>query len=157
MKANTRILFFEKEKLIFQFFNHGQKQDEIVLNSGYELVANTYFKNDIPSEEETEYAINFIEDELMSNKKLVSNNEELVIQSQIVEEVFHKYTINQKVIQRQEIEDLFSKIARVVMRKYATEGLEITRESFAVLLLIREITHHLKFNYITFSLDSDTV
>ncbi|WP_320052982.1 hypothetical protein [uncultured Acetobacteroides sp.] len=154
MKESSRVLYVEKEKLTFQFFSNGQKQDEVVLNAGYQLIADRFFKSNIPTEGETDYAINFIEDELMSNKKLVGDNEGLAILSPIVEEVFRKYAINQPTIQRQEIEDLFSLAARVVMSRHLPEGLELNSVNFAVILLLREISHHLKFTHITFTTES---
>lgn len=149
MKDHTHILHLEKEKLILHSFKHEQKQDEISFDLGYGYIADTFFKNDLPTETETEDAINFIEDELMRPKNLNHNHERLITKNVIIKEVFQKFGIDREVIQRQEIEDVFSNLARIIRRKYGTEGLEITAESFAVVLLLREITHHLNFEAFT--------
>ncbi len=144
-----RIVNFEDEILRFQFVENDDFKDEILLKAGFRFLAKTFFRNDIPTEAETEYAINYIEDELMSNKKLLNNNETLFTSDEKVADLFHKNGIDKTEYTRQEIESLFNAYASVVMGKPSSLiPVKITREDFALLLTLREIMHHLDFKSI---------
>lgn len=147
--GTVRLLAIEKEILRFQFLVNHSLQKEITLEAGYQTIANRFFQQDIPTEAETEYAINYIEDELMSSKDLLNRNETLVSSDQHLAEVFHKNGFTQSTFSRREVENLFTQYAYVVMgRLSSVKRSAITREDFATLLLLREITHHLDFEAI---------
>lgn len=150
MENNICVLLIEKETLTFDFQNSEQQNDEVVLKAGYQHISDTYLKGHIPSEAEVEYAINYIEDELMSNKLLINTNEELIVKSQIAKGVFQKYITFSKTLSRDEIERLFNRLARAVVSKDSSDFLTLNSLDFAIVLLLREITHHLKFSQITF-------
>jgi len=146
-----RILSIEDEVLHFQYLENEELKDEILLKTGFRYLAETFFRNDIPTEAETEYAINYIEDELMSNKKLRNNNETLISADEKIAELFRKNGLDKNEFSRQEIENLFNSYAYVIMGKPSSLlPVNTTREDFALLLALREIMHHLNFEKIYF-------
>jgi len=118
---------------------------KIRLDFGYETIAGKYFKKDIPGEAEVEYAINFIEDELMSHEELVNDGDALYIDEKFMMDLI-KPENGTRVITRQEIEEIFTKYALVSMgRSPIYDNVEINKERYAKLLILREIMHHLDF------------
>lgn len=139
-------LNIEKEVLTFQF----QKDNEIVkqftLSAGYKRISDTFFNRDIPNEAEVEFAINAIENELMRNKDLLERKGYLFTSDRNLIAFFNKNGSNEHTYSRQDVEDLFSKYARVMMGAPSSEiNAEITREDVAIVLILREIMHHLDF------------
>ncbi|GET23321.1 hypothetical protein [Prolixibacter denitrificans] len=145
----VRLLAIEKEILRFQFLVNHSLQKEITLEAGYQTIANRFFQQDIPTEAETEYAINYIEDELMSSKDLLNRNEILISSDEHMAEVFRKNDFAQSRYSRREVESLFSQYASIITgRPSSLNRQSVTREDFATILLLREITHHLGFEAI---------
>ena len=127
-----------------------QLNKEIILPAGYQYLVERFFKHDIPTDSETEYAINYIEDELMSNTELQNNQENLYSADKKLINIFHKNGIEAHYQSRKSIEDLFSQYARVIIGASASElQTNITREDFATVLVLREIMHHLDFEALT--------
>jgi len=148
----TRFLTIGENELIFQFIQDNESNKEIILPVGYQSLVESFFKRDIPSESETEYAINYIEDELMSNTELQNNHANLYSADKNIINIFRKNGIDTDSLSRRSIEDLFSQYARVVMGAPASElQTKITREDFATVLVLREIMHHLDFEALTLS------
>ncbi len=146
----TRQLSIIEEVLQFDFSIDNSLQKSISLNFGYEVVTSKFFKNHIPTEAETEYAIYFIEDHLMSNKELINQQETLVSESKALADVLAKNGLQKGKHSRRTIEDLFNNYARIVMGTPSTlMDIEITKEDFATLLILREIMHHLNFESIS--------
>ncbi len=149
LNGKVRLLSFEKDELQFQYFQDNELQKEIRLPAGYGLVADKFFHQPIPTDAETDYAINYIEDELMSNSELTQNNEVLLTADENLIELFRKNELNENVYTRQAVEDLFSSYARVIMGAPTFYlKAEITATDFAILLVLREIMHHLNFDSI---------
>jgi len=147
--GTVRVLNIDEEVLRFQYLVNHSLQKEITLKAGYQTIAARFFRQDIPTEAETEYAINYIEDELMSNKELLNKGETLVSSDQHLAEVFHKNGLEKSTYSRQEVENLFSQYAYVIMGQPSLLNLmAVTREDFATILLLREIIHHLGFEAI---------
>ena len=142
-------LIMEEEWLRFQFQQEKEITNEVTLPLGYKLLVTKFFKQDIPTEAETEYAINYIEDELMSNKTLRNELKELYIPDKRILEVFQKNGSSDYSYSRQRVEDLFSRYAYTIMGGAITETQSaITREDFSTILILREILHHLNFETI---------
>ena len=57
---HKRILSIEDEVLHFQYLENEELKDEILLKTGFRYLAETFFRNDIPTEAETEYSYNFV-------------------------------------------------------------------------------------------------
>ncbi|MGE0079352.1 MAG: hypothetical protein AB7S48_15940 [Bacteroidales bacterium] len=139
-------LTIEDDLLIFKMQQDNKVIQEVALNAGYRFIANKFFEHEIPTESETDYAINYIEDELMSNKTLQQNNKELYTSDSTIIGVLRKNSITTTINSRQSIEDLFSRYARVIVGAPASElPAAITRNDFAAILVLREILHHLNF------------
>jgi len=146
---NTRVLNIDKQTLSFEYKKEDALQKVIELPLGYEAVTSKFFKSSMPTEAETEYAINFIEDHLMSNKEFINHQEILVSQSKSLADVLSKNGLLQGEHSRKTIEDLFNNYARIVMGTPSTLiDIEITKEDFAALLVLREVLHHLNFESI---------
>lgn len=147
--GTVRLLSIEKEVLRFQFLVNHSLQKEIALKAGYQTIADRFFRQDISTEAETEYAINYIEDELMSCKDLLNRKEILVSSDEHLAEVFRKNDFTQSKYSRHEVESLFSQYASIITgRPSSLNRQTVTREDFATILLLREITHHLGFEAI---------
>jgi len=149
LNGKLRLLSFEEDKLQFQYFQDNELQKEIKLPAGYGLVAGKFFHHPIPTDAETDYAINYIEDELMSNSELTQHDEKLFTADENLIELFRKNELYENVYTRQEVEDLFSSYARVIMGAPSFYlKAEITAKDFSILLVLREIMHHLDFDSI---------
>jgi hypothetical protein len=85
----------------------------------------------------------------MSNKELQNRDETLISKDQALVAVFHKNGRENGIYYRKNAEELFSQYARVITGAPGS-GINtvITREDFAIVLLLREIMHHLRFDSI---------
>jgi hypothetical protein len=147
--SNIRIVSIGKEELRFLYLDGEKQSKEVLLKAGYEYISKTFYKHDIPTEAEVEYAINFIEDELMSEKSLLNNNERFLCLDQAVLEILQKNNESKELYSSRDIENIFSGYARLSMGEpISRSGLQTTREDFAIILILREIMHHLKFKEI---------
>lgn len=147
--SGIRILSIEKEMLRFQYIKERKLTKEIVLKAGYEYISSTFYKHEIPTESEIEYAINHIEDELMSSKELLNNDEKLVCTNKLLIELLRKNGEFKETYTSRNIEDIFSKYANLSMGEpISRSGLSTTKDDFAIILTLREIMHHLKFKEI---------
>ncbi len=82
----------------------------------------------------------------MSNKELYSQQGTLESESEILANVLLKNGLQQGPHSRKTIEDLFNNYARIVMGTPGTMmGIDVTKEDFAAVLILREIMHHLDF------------
>lgn len=140
-------LILENELLRFRMMDGIDMKQEIVLKLGYRFIAGRFFKHEIPTFDETDYAINYIEDELMSDKTLLQSNKELFTADNKIKDVFQKNKITGNPITRQRVEDLFNRYARAIMgAPLSTLNAGINAEDFAIILVLREIMHHLDFD-----------
>ncbi|HSH42618.1 MAG TPA: hypothetical protein VK973_10900, partial [Arenicellales bacterium] len=151
-EGSNCLLNMEEDVLRFQFQKDNETVKQITLNSGYKRIADTFFKRNIPNEAEIESAINCIEDELMSNKGLLGRKGYLFSSDRKLISIFNKNGLVEHSYSRQSVEDLFSRYARVMMGAPASEvDAEITREDVAIILVLREIMHHLDFEELRIS------
>lgn len=147
----VRLLRMEKEWLVFEFYEGKNLRNEIRLKTGYETIVQRFFKRSIPTESEIEYTINYIEDELMSRlKELQNRNEKLVCADKMLADIFKRNYELKNSYSRRNIEDLFTRYAYISMgQPLASSRLTVRANDFAILLLLREILHHLDFKKLT--------
>ncbi len=144
--GNVRVVTIEKDKVRFFYYKEKSLVKEIALKIGYEFISGAYFKQDIPNEVEIEYAINYIEDELMSKKELINNGEKLVSVDKSLIEFFNKNGEVKSIYTQRNIEDIFGKYASIVMGEpLSRNNMVVNREDIAIILVLREIVHHLNF------------
>lgn len=147
--TNIRFLTIDSETVTFTFITDKKYRNEIIINIGFQKIAKNYFKRSIPSESEVEYAINYIEDELMRFKELINNGEVLFSNNEIIMDIFSSQNSDKNEYSRQTIENLFTKYANLSMNNLnISTNLDITHEKYAILLILREIMHHLDFEKI---------
>jgi len=145
-KDKKRLMSIEPNELSFTFCHNNVRVNQIVLPIGYNSIAVGYFKHTIPTVSEVDYAINVIEDALMSNKALVNNSEQLYASSALLSGLLIANVGAKNVFSRQEIEELFTQYANVSMGvPQLRYGIEVNSIDFALLLLVRETMHHLNF------------
>lgn len=145
--GTVRLLRLEKEELVFEFYEEKELRNEIRLKAGYAFLTQRFFHHEIPTESEIEYAINTIEDELMSRlNELRNQNEKLVCADEQLADIFIRNDEVKDSYSRQNIEALFTRYAYVSMgQPLAVSQLSVKPYDFALLLLLREIVHHLDF------------
>ncbi|MFB6341915.1 hypothetical protein ACE1ET_09335 [Saccharicrinis sp. FJH62] len=145
-------LMMENEVLRFQIFQNNVLNQEVVLKAGYEFISGKFFRHDIPTYDETDYAINHIEDQLMTHKSRIQSSRELCTSDEELKNVFRKNDLNENSYSRESIEKLFSSYARVIMGAPISElKAGVTQKDYAIVLVLREIMHHLDFEYLNFS------
>lgn len=145
IKGKTRYLEIGMENITFVYIENMENKIEKEVNIGYIKISKSFFKSKIPTESEVENAINYIEDELMKDKELVSSGEELISEDKGIREILG----NKESYSREEMEEIFTKYALLSMGQSAVfNKIEINHEKYAKLLVLREIMHHLNFKKI---------
>ena len=143
----VRELKIEDNFLDFRFLENGILKNEISIQAGADYVCKGYFKGDIPKDDEVEISIYYVEETALSNKALMNNNESLVIDHELVPEIFGKKP--GEVISFSEIEsvnlDFFDYIAGVPA---SVIHLDFSKEKFTIVLIMRAIMHVLKFKQV---------
>ena len=143
-----RIVNIDDRKIEFIYIKNRSIAKRIELDFGIKIIEEKYFKSDVPSEADVEYAINFIEDGLMSNEELVNDEDELYMDDKFMRGILNRENEN-KEMTRQEIEEIFTTYALVSMgRSPVYDDVEMNKEKYAKLLILREIMHHLNFTRI---------
>jgi hypothetical protein len=150
---NYRELRFEDKSIIFILAQGGKVSAETRLDLGPEVISTRFFKHDIPTEAEVEAAINYIEDELMSDSSLICGGEGLVTADEGVARALGLEPGLSRFYPRQEVEELFTEYALVSMgRSPALSGVTMEPRAFARILALREVLHHLNFGGLTVAL-----
>lgn len=146
------ILNLEENKITFHLLGDNNPKSKIILKMGYRTIAQLFFKQNIPTEAEMDYAINFIEEELMRDRRLIGEKGELLTSFEPLAEIFRKNNLLDKTISRRRVEDLFTAYAEVIMgARTSLWQAEITAEDVALILLMREIMYHLDFQVLIFT------
>ena len=146
IEEKIRYLVIGTDTIKFIYIENREIINEKEVKIGYMKVASSFFKSKIPSESEVESAINYIEDELMRDKELISKNEELICMDRGLIEILG----NKDSYTREEMEEMFTKYALLSMgQSHVYNKIEINHEKYAKLLVLREIMHHLNFKNIT--------
>ncbi|MFB6318613.1 hypothetical protein [Saccharicrinis sp. FJH54] len=144
-------LILDREILSFQKLRDDVVAQEIHIKAGYEFISGKFFRHDIPTYDETDYAINHIEDQLMIHKSRIQSSRVLYTSDEALKNVFRKNDLYENSYSRESIENLFSSYARVIMGAPISELKEgIAKKDYAIVLLLREIMHHLDFEFLNF-------
>ena len=145
-----RLLVMEHETISFLYIDNGRLIKNSELPLGSERIIRDFFKRDVPSEAEVEYAINFIEDELMSDKDLINGGEKLYLPGEMTT-LLNLREEKDESLSRQTVEEIFTTYALVSMgRSPVYDSVDMNRENYAKLLVLREILHHLNFEDLRF-------
>ena len=135
-------------------FTAQDKATRIVIPVGYQLVAKRFFTQEPPTADELEYAINYIEDEIM---KVAANiphlGVEWVTNLAFVRSFAMQCFVKEAetlVLNRVDLERLFGEYAEIITgRPPRSYEPDISPVFYAQLLIFREYFHHLKFERIT--------
>ncbi len=149
-KGPCRLLVMDNETISFLFIDNGRLMKDIELPLGAERIIRDFFRRDVPSEAEVEYAINFIEDELMSDKDLVNDGEKLYLPGEMTA-LLNLREEKDESLSKQTVEEIFTTYALVSMGPSPVyDSVDMNRENYAKLLVLREILHHLNFEDLHF-------
>lgn len=148
--ADYRLLHIGRRQVVFSFVKNSALQHAITLNTGTGQIAVDFFRSEIPGEAEVENAINFIEDELMAHADIRNKKEKLYNADAFLAEHFHVTTSAPRQLSIQTVEDEFTQYALLSMgRSPALSSVQMDKEKYAGILILREILHHLDFTAVT--------
>jgi hypothetical protein len=120
----------------------------IVLELGFEHIAQAHFKRDIPTPLELEHAIQTVEDQVMRARTVVAPGTWLAGSDANLHEIVtaaHGHNVLPTVLTLEEVEHTFNRLAAVSLgRPAANEGLPAGKSFAATLLILREFMHHLQ-------------
>jgi exopolyphosphatase/pppGpp-phosphohydrolase len=126
----------------------GAPLTSLVLDLGFDQIANLHFKHDIPTPLELEYAIQTVEDQVVRARTLVAPGTWLTSTDVGLHEIAkaaHGQYVLPTVITLEEVEHTFNRLAAVSLGRPATsEGLPPGKSFAATLLILREFMHHLQ-------------
>ncbi len=146
ISGSYRILGMDTHETIFYFGGRNKLNSKIELGFGYQDITDKFFHKHVPGESEIEYAINYIEDELMSNDELVNVEDALYMDEKQIADLLNPFQLQNNKVSREEIEEIFTKYAFISMSRLPVYGDEqMSNEKYAKVLLLREIMHHLNF------------
>jgi exopolyphosphatase/pppGpp-phosphohydrolase len=125
----------------------------ITLDMGSRKTSTDFFKHSPPSPGELETAIQIVEDEVTRVLGIVGDGAELFTVEASVRELAQaagQSADSDIVLSLEQIERTFERLAAVSLgRPAALEGLPVSNEFAATLLIVREFMHHLGFSRIT--------
>lgn len=150
--AQTKMqLSVEDEHTVFTALVDGRAAKRTALPWSWETVCRRFVRHEIPTEAEVEYAINFIEDELMKSPELRNlDGLDLVSDDPVLRAVLHAERDGSRTWSRDDIEGLFTRYARISMgRSPVYDDLVVDAREYLALLVVREILHHLDYASIT--------
>jgi exopolyphosphatase/pppGpp-phosphohydrolase len=120
----------------------------LVLDLGFDQIANLHFKRDIPTPLEMERAIDTVEDQVVLARTVVAPGTWLASSDANLQEVAaatHGHSALPSVITLEEVEHTFNRLAAVSLGRPASgEGLPPGKQFAATLLILREFMHHLQ-------------
>jgi hypothetical protein len=121
-----------------------------LLKIGSQLIARTFFRHNPPTSDEIENAIQVVEDEIMSIRKLIPENSRLFTSDPEIGEIARltKSATNNSgsLLLREDMEHLFNRLAAIITGRPASQDILPTTNTFAAtLLILREVMHHLGF------------
>ncbi len=120
----------------------------LVLELGFEQIANLHFKRDLPTQLELECAIETVEDQVVRARSFVAPNTWLASSDANLHEVAtaaHGHSALPTVITLEEVEHTFNRLAALSLgRPASSEGLPPSKLFAATLLILREFMHHLQ-------------
>jgi hypothetical protein len=145
-----RLIEITADSVIFRFFKDGREERSLALDLSPATIADRFFRHAIPGEAEVEYAINFIEDELMKDARLVNAGENLYVADRPLAEALRVTAGGAVTLTREAVEEAFTQYALLSMgRSPVYDDMTMDKEKYATVLIVREILHHLDFGAIT--------
>lgn len=125
-----------------------------VFEIGIERTALEYFKNCPPTPGEVENAIMVVEDEVMPLHKLLSPKSKLYTLDHAIGEIMQFTVFSEtgqgRILLRSDMENVFNRLAAIITGRPASQDiLPVTNSFAAILLILREVMHHLGFADIT--------
>jgi exopolyphosphatase/pppGpp-phosphohydrolase len=120
----------------------------VVLELGFEQIANLHFKRDIPTPLELEHAIQTVEDQVVRARTQVAPGTWLASSDANLHKIAaaaHGHSTRPAVLTLEDVEHTFNRLAAVSLgRPAASERLPIGKSFAASLLILREFMHHLQ-------------
>lgn len=148
MRQSVRV---GKENTRFELVDREGRPWNLGLPMGTSSIAEKHFRRRIPNEAEVESAINEIEDLLMSDGRLRDFGGTLFTSDSAMRGFFPVADQGPVVVPLSEFEAKFRQASLVAVGGSSTmDGVDMTPESLAWLLVTREILHHLGFDSMTF-------
>ncbi len=120
-----RILEMATQKTVFNCVSSNGMYRIIELGFGYQNITDNFFQKNVPSESVIEYAINFIEDELMSNNELVNTDDALYMDKKYAADLLNPFQLENNRVSREEIEEIFTKYAFITISRLPVYGDEL--------------------------------
>jgi len=148
------LLHTSEEYTIVASGRYSSSPDNIwVFPLGGEKTSREFFKHIPPTPGEIEYAINFIEDEIIPIKKFLPMDSNLLTVSPVIRGIAlqsDKVPASENIVLSiKEVEDVFSRLALIISgRPYSTDTLPESSSFAASLLILREFMHHWGFQII---------
>jgi exopolyphosphatase/pppGpp-phosphohydrolase len=131
------------------------KENNIIflkLDIGTEKTGFTYFHHSPPTPDEVENAINVVEDELTKIFSRITKQSVLYTKDEQVKEIAILAGVknhDEMILSRNDMESLFSRLAALSMgRSVKTDIIPVDSSFSAGLLILREIMHHLGYEFI---------
>jgi exopolyphosphatase/pppGpp-phosphohydrolase len=153
LKNSTDIcwMVFNGETVYFiSSFPHGP--EAVSINTGFRKLSDQFFHHTPPTAEETENAINFIEDELSRIRSRTAAVSGLYTGSPEILSILKSSDpgmVTESGTGRDQVEAFFNRFADSAFNSIGSgSDLPADRLSAAALLLLREILHHLQFERI---------
>ena len=143
-KRDDQIVFYESDNGSIDMLG------EIKID--WNLVMARFIRNPIPGESEIEAAINYIEDELMKDLRLVNKNGlDLYTDNAELSRLLRNGS-DQSEFTKNDIEKEFTRYAHLSMGgSSVVSGVEMDVERYMALLVVREILNHLNFDSLKIS------
>lgn len=129
---------------------NGEQARETLFALGLDTLAARYLKHEPPLPVEFERAIEHTEDVVMPLATLFGDGQQLrleVLGATLVAQAFRDSGLQQGVVTRDEIENLFNRLVSISEgRPPSLERLPIDRHFVAAVIVLREFMHHLGFD-----------
>ncbi|MDP4269992.1 MAG: hypothetical protein Q8909_07675 [Bacteroidota bacterium] len=121
-----------------------------LLNIGSQLTSRSYFKHNSPTPDEVENAIQVVEDEIMSIRKLITESSRLFTSDPEIGEIARltksATSDSGDLLLREDMEHLFNRLAAIITGRPTSQDILPTTNTFAAtLLILREVMHHIGF------------
>ncbi|RXJ99467.1 hypothetical protein CRU98_05425 [Arcobacter sp. CECT 8986] len=149
IENKSNILYMKIESMKTIFF-YDEKSIEIPV--GYDLVHEKFFYSSIPTPNEIEYAINYIEDEiekvvpLLPKKYLLYTKEKFILDIAIL---CNENISDITSLSKDKMEYIFGEYANVSQGAVASSyQKDLSADFYAKLLILREYMHHINFDYL---------
>lgn len=147
-EGKIRTLKVASDSLDFEYISNGISQGAKSIKGGKDYILSTFFTSEYPTEKDITKALNYLEYELTTDKKLVNDNETLKCENPILKALLQG--AGKSTIDRAYVEEVFNKYVDCSTGEPAHMlGIEFTKEKLAVIVVVRVVMYYLSFNDIT--------